>query len=523
MNKFKTLLIAIFAVMLVFSLAACGDQVEKFTVTFDANGGVNPPAAIEEVESGSKITRPTDPGATMTREGYTFDNAWYKDAECTTEWRFGVDTVTSDITLYAGWTEVITANPDDLNQGYFAGYVPGASTYMYLHLYPNGIYYYMGLMQIYAGRYTVVEDVVAFKNVLKEDGVTTDEELSDRNHLFETGIKFVDFNGKQKMLLGYDPETQTLYGDTIWNQPLKWVGVNANSGFYEETGIAISTFVVDGGSDGDILQINHDGTFTDLTRETMVTGTWTETDSGYTLTPSSGDEYTIAWTSDTEATITYASGEPASNSLSLVVEIVEVTEVATFSNDTNDLVLYDDGSCELILIMDKYTHTLATGIWAYNGDVAIYLNGNVIKGIFNRDYSMTFNFQIPNPQGEDKEPWDISVSAAAADWYMQITNAELIETEAVAVFEGSKVNLEFYENGLCAIVDAAGKVYATYFWNADADTYSVTICSDFNKGAFVGADAFDGEGNMSFNLTYGEELTDTVTAAGSEWSKLLSV
>ncbi len=71
-----------------------------FTVTFNSNGGSTVTEAI--IEEGGLITAPAIP----TKEGYSFDG-WYKEAELTNLWVFESDVVTSDITLYAKWDEVI--------------------------------------------------------------------------------------------------------------------------------------------------------------------------------------------------------------------------------------------------------------------------------------------------------------------------------------------------------------------------------------------------------------------------------
>jgi uncharacterized repeat protein (TIGR02543 family) len=55
--------------------------------------------ASEEVPVGAKVTQAIVPA----REGYTFEG-WYRDAACTTAWNFNSDVVTSDLTLYAKWT-----------------------------------------------------------------------------------------------------------------------------------------------------------------------------------------------------------------------------------------------------------------------------------------------------------------------------------------------------------------------------------------------------------------------------------
>lgn len=89
--------------LLGFVLVACGE--DTYTVTFDSNGGSAVTAVT--VEDGSTIDEPTAP----TRAGFTFDG-WFKESALTTAWDFDVDTVTSDITLYAKWTEVGPTDQD---------------------------------------------------------------------------------------------------------------------------------------------------------------------------------------------------------------------------------------------------------------------------------------------------------------------------------------------------------------------------------------------------------------------------
>ena len=74
-------------------------KAKEFTVTFESNGGSD--VASQTVKDGEKVTKPSpDP----TRSGYTFD-AWYKETELTTEWKFDTDVVKSDVTLYAKWAD----------------------------------------------------------------------------------------------------------------------------------------------------------------------------------------------------------------------------------------------------------------------------------------------------------------------------------------------------------------------------------------------------------------------------------
>ena len=76
------------------------DAPVEYTVTFDAGDGSQ--AVSQKVNEGEKAVRPEEP----VREGYLFDG-WFRDEACTQAWDFDADTVTEDITLYAGWTQEV--------------------------------------------------------------------------------------------------------------------------------------------------------------------------------------------------------------------------------------------------------------------------------------------------------------------------------------------------------------------------------------------------------------------------------
>ena len=65
-------------------------------VHFESNGGS--PVDNQTAQYGEKLTKPEDPK----RDGYTFD-AWYKDLDRTEKWDFDTDTVSGNMTLFAGW------------------------------------------------------------------------------------------------------------------------------------------------------------------------------------------------------------------------------------------------------------------------------------------------------------------------------------------------------------------------------------------------------------------------------------
>jgi uncharacterized repeat protein (TIGR02543 family) len=103
-NKFTTWGAALMAALALLALSACptepaDDGNVTCKVTFNADGGTPAPQA-QNVARGGKVTEPP----AMTKTGYTF-GGWYKEAACTNAWNFAGDTVTSNITLYAKWTQ----------------------------------------------------------------------------------------------------------------------------------------------------------------------------------------------------------------------------------------------------------------------------------------------------------------------------------------------------------------------------------------------------------------------------------
>jgi len=90
------------------TVAASGTEVEikydrkSYTVTFDSNGGSD--VSSQSLRYGATATEPADPTKTATASTeYTFEG-WYSDSGLETSFSFD-SAITSDITLYAKWTE----------------------------------------------------------------------------------------------------------------------------------------------------------------------------------------------------------------------------------------------------------------------------------------------------------------------------------------------------------------------------------------------------------------------------------
>lgn len=109
LKKICNLWIAVLCVLAFsLSLVACGEEeTVYYTVTFDSNGGSE--VASQQVEEGGTATEPEDPEL----DGYVF-GGWYSDSSLETSYDFST-AVTSDITLYAGWTQETVTVTFDLN------------------------------------------------------------------------------------------------------------------------------------------------------------------------------------------------------------------------------------------------------------------------------------------------------------------------------------------------------------------------------------------------------------------------
>ncbi len=91
-------------------------------ITFDTRGGT--PVAPIYVEKGTKAKAPDYPE----KEGFTF-GSWYKKADLTNYFSFSYDTVDEDMTLYAGWSIMLSVsnwNKTTSEEGTGGGYVMGS-------------------------------------------------------------------------------------------------------------------------------------------------------------------------------------------------------------------------------------------------------------------------------------------------------------------------------------------------------------------------------------------------------------
>ncbi|HBN56945.1 MAG TPA: hypothetical protein DD414_09230, partial [Lachnospiraceae bacterium] len=73
---------------------------KEYTVTFTTDPAGEP--TTETGYAGNRVVKPADPK----KDGYIF-TGWYKDSEGTQEWDFYTDLLEGDLTLYAGWEEIL--------------------------------------------------------------------------------------------------------------------------------------------------------------------------------------------------------------------------------------------------------------------------------------------------------------------------------------------------------------------------------------------------------------------------------
>lgn len=104
----KKALSILLACMLLCGMAVgCGGGTpdrKTFTVSYECNGGR---AKVSDLYVEGQLFSPMPPSVTTALTGYTF-TGWYYDAECTDPYDYRAPKIHSDITLYAGWSNLHT-------------------------------------------------------------------------------------------------------------------------------------------------------------------------------------------------------------------------------------------------------------------------------------------------------------------------------------------------------------------------------------------------------------------------------
>jgi uncharacterized repeat protein (TIGR02543 family) len=200
-------------------LYAKWNELIKYSAEFNSNGG-NAIDSITEIISGEKITKPTDP----TRDGYLFEG-WYKDEQLFTLWNFDMDTVTSNLTIYAKWRlieNIPPSNVSNINQNFDLYHniiiywtEPLDEDFNYVKIYEDGIF----KENIKKGNnsFTISSyDVVSIKIQTADDLDNTSEGITYSLKTKETGVTRIiikDMNNSPvsgAMILGFATNKTTI-------------------------------------------------------------------------------------------------------------------------------------------------------------------------------------------------------------------------------------------------------------------------------------------------------------------------
>jgi len=272
MNIMKKLLFM--AVAFSLALAGCKED-KKFTVTFDSNGGSA--VAIQTVMEGEKVTKPADP----TNEDYDFYGWYYMyDNISGHKWDFEVNTVTTNITLFARWTEPVYVVTTFAGNG-VSGYTDGTGT-------AARFYYPAGIAIDKAGDLYVADESSHRIRKVTPDGVvttfagssgfsgTTDGLVTAARFHIPTGLAF-DATGNLYVADHYNHRIRKITPEgmvsTIAGSTLGYAdGVGSNARFYYPFNLAVdaagNVYVADTYNHL-IRKITPDGTVTTLAGSTQ--------------------------------------------------------------------------------------------------------------------------------------------------------------------------------------------------------------------------------------------------------------
>lgn len=128
------------------------------TVIFNANGhGTAPDPVSIQWSNEDKLDEPTAP----TANGYNF-LGWFTDADCTNQWDFN-NTIPGDMTLYAGWQEIVVNIPGDVNGDGEVTTVDVTAIYNYLL---NGDQTFIDTCDVNGDGFITSADITVIYNIL---------------------------------------------------------------------------------------------------------------------------------------------------------------------------------------------------------------------------------------------------------------------------------------------------------------------------------------------------------------------
>ena len=128
------------------------------TVTFNANGhGTTPDPKTIQWTNLDKVDEPEP----LIADGYNF-LGWYTDAACTNQWDFS-NVIPGDMTLYAGWQEIVVNIPGDVNGDGEVTTVDVTAIYNYLL---NGDQTFIDTCDVNGDGFITSADITVIYNIL---------------------------------------------------------------------------------------------------------------------------------------------------------------------------------------------------------------------------------------------------------------------------------------------------------------------------------------------------------------------
>ena len=277
------------------------------------------------------------------------------------------------LTMMAGctWASAEGASPaETLLEGRFT-YAFSAEGYgdfvSFFHFYPEdpvlGAVFYIGYLNnqtTFTGTYKVVEEERAYHAAPSRDDAAVDGTAPYTIVFYDWMGNEIDRTAYDGSIIYNDMTAITAYGGSeAWYYHDAEMDARYTDAYDKEIGVAYLDFIVDGDEYSGVT-LNHNMTYLDLTGM-IVEGTWTlqPNDQGgydYTLTPDDPtDTGAVVSVAADRMTATYTA-EGSDESLNLVSTVSTRSVIGEYAGTCEaygtecplSLVLYDDGTCELI-------------------------------------------------------------------------------------------------------------------------------------------------------------------------------
>lgn len=295
----------------------------------------------------------------------------------------------------------------------------------FMHFYDNGVVYYgqsggggtQGYIYFYEVEKAPFEYSVWYTRAEREEGQANDEGKTEDTGLHEGTADYTitvtsTTDSSVSYTIGFDGEN--IYTSTesfVIDDARRMRFTHDTEGEYEELGQAVVKLVTPEDADY-YIQINHNGTYTDMMGEIIDEGTWTmATENGvttYSLTSNGSDSVTATLVVNADGTGTYTPAGGTSQNVipeqeEVVVQELVVLRGTATGKDTSGadvayeytLTLFDDQSYTLDLEGNGVSLTVAEGSFAPSGanyslDVSssTYFTEDILVNVtYNSDYT----------------------------------------------------------------------------------------------------------------------------------------